>query len=105
MKWKIGEEPFCNRRPETAPMIFGKRFVLCWRCTSIGIGLFATYLPLDILNRINLYIAFLLIVPCTIDGMLVYFCNKYESNNKKRIIFGLLCGVGLRFLIHACLRL
>ena len=70
----IGRAPICNCKPETAPTIGGKCFLLCYRCTSIIVG----GLLADIYNhffRIGLdfrtaIIALFCVIPCFVDGLI-----------------------------------
>lgn len=95
---RIGKEPLCNGRPERAPHIGNFCFPLCWRCTAISLGAvviacfdlsFCFYHPL-----VGTLIAVVLITPCLIDGLLQKYAMK-ESTNVRRILTGLLAGIGM----------
>ena len=98
----LGRAPICNCKPETAPTIGGKCFILCYRCTSIIVG----GLGADIYNhflRIGLdfrtaIIALFCVIPCFVDGLFHYSRFRYQSTNSKRIITGLIAGTGLLIL-------
>ncbi|MEL6227835.1 MAG: DUF2085 domain-containing protein, partial [Pseudomonadota bacterium] len=40
--------PWCNRRPCTAPHIFGQPFILCWRCTAFAGAALAVFIALSL---------------------------------------------------------
>lgn len=99
---KVGKEPLCNGKAERAPYIFGKCFILCWRCTSLIFSLLlcsclcyiftgAIYIELEMHGVIY---AGILILPTLVDGILQYiFC--IESTNIRRALFGCISGIGL----------
>ena len=93
-KW--GKVPLCNEKADRAPHIGSFCFPLCWRCTMIMVGLiigaffyviFHPGLPVS-------FIFSILILPCLIDGLRQRY-TSYVSTNRKRILFGLLAGVGM----------
>lgn len=89
--------PICNHREETAPRIFGKTFILCWRCTGVMMALITMVVIRNFVNvsfgNLQLVLGSLMMLPILIDGGLQYFL-KYESTNWKRTITGILFGVG-----------
>ena len=91
---RLGKVPLCNGRPERAPHIGNFCFPLCWRCTSILVGFFAWYTIQLMLPVVNPLIGMILIAPCAFDGFTQYVFD-IESTNNRRIITGLLCGIGL----------
>lgn len=106
----IGRLPICNCRKDRAPHIGNFSFILCWRCTSI----ITSFLALKIIDKngiieitsllnsytiIGFFCAILLIIPTTINGIKQYYWG-IESTNKKRILTGILCGIGLYFIIQ-----
>lgn len=97
---------FCHRLPERTFKIKGYYFPVCARCTGIYISmLIFLILSRNIqLNTIfSALIGITLIVPMGIDGT-TQLLGLRISNNKLRLITGLLGGVGLvilsRFLVH-----
>lgn len=95
---RIGKEPLCNGRPERAPHIGSFCFPLCWRCTAISLGAIAMgffnlsycfYHPL-----VGTIVALGLAMPCLADGLLQKYAKK-ESTNIRRILTGLLAGIGM----------
>jgi uncharacterized membrane protein len=106
---KIGKVPLCNGKPERAPHVCGKCFILCWRCSmvvlfSIMVTLLITYSKIFIMKIPFAIIALLLIVPMIVDGVAQYLLHK-ESNNSRRIITGSLFGCGIAILAYQCMEL
>lgn len=83
----------CHRKPERSFFWNKKQFPFCARCTGIYIG----YLSFPIFNfdllYLNSLLSVLLMLPTVIDGLSQAIVNR-ESNNKIRVITGLLSGVG-----------
>ncbi len=79
----------CHQMPERSFFFNGYQFPLCARCTGIALGhLFAFVVaPFYTFHK---RVA-ILMAPLAIDGTIQYF-TKYESNNKRRIISGILYG-------------
>ena len=103
--FEFGKEPFCNRKPETAPHLGEFCFPLCWRCFGLSIGIILAAILLAFMqsgifqNRKGLFVvAFLMIIPCVLDGGLQRVSN-YQSNNYLRGITGFFGGIGLRLLV------
>ena len=89
--------PACNGKPHTAPQIFGVTFPLCWRCTSIAIGVVISELNLEVSELVNFNtgaLGFLLIGIGAIDGYKSYFTRR-GTTNFHRIGFGTITGIGL----------
>lgn len=102
MAERFGKAPLCNGRADRAPHIFGKCFILCWRCTSLiftvllcsflcWLFMGSMYAELEIHEILY---ALILIYPTAVDGILQYFF-QIESTNARRIIFGFISGIGL----------
>lgn len=94
----IGKAPICNQISERAPKINGYVFIFCYRCTGVILGGLIASL-LKYLHVFDQSIALLIVftLPCLIDGLLQKL-NIHESTNRRRLITGLLFGVGLAFL-------
>ncbi len=91
----IGRLPVCNQKPRRAPHLFNFCFPLCWRCSSILFSMVAFRYILQWLNiRPGILIGMLLLIPCAADGTLQYYFY-IESSNTRRIMTGLLAGMGL----------
>lgn len=75
-------------------MLGGRAFVVCWRCTAITAAMFVRFQNHHLwLDPIFLILAFLLLLPCAVDGIRQYVLG-IESTNTKRILTGLLAGYG-----------
>ena len=98
---KIGKVPLCNECAERAPHIKGFCFPLCWRCTSLCIGVITGTIVFDALMLEGHFWLFrlLLCIPCILDGTLQEM-TSYRSTNRRRIWTGLLAGVGLSALVE-----
>lgn len=108
--FEFGKEPFCNKKPETAPHFGHFCFPLCWRCLSLSVGIILSTILLAFLhdivipsfqNRNVLFlISLLIIIPCLIDGVR-QATTAYISNNYLRGITGFFAGIGLRLLTYS----
>lgn len=93
----FGKEPLCNHRPDRGLYIGSFCLPLCARCTGILIG--AVVFALLRLaygwqgGWMHLLVGALLIAPTGIDGIVEYWFGV-ESNNPRRLVTGLLAGVG-----------
>ena len=94
----IGKLPICNQKCERAPIIQGLVFIFCYRCTGIIVGGIITTIC-KYFELVNQSYALLLLftLPCFLDGFMQKI-NIIQSNNLRRIITGLLFGIGLAFL-------
>lgn len=99
---KIGKEPLCNGRKERAPNINGFCFILCWRCTSLISSIIICYIISYIITG-NGYISMdfeeriiggIMLIPTIVDGILQYKF-EIESTNARRIILGIISGIGI----------
>nr|WP_319372383.1 DUF2085 domain-containing protein [uncultured Methanobacterium sp.] len=88
----------CHRIPERTFNIQGKYFPVCARCTGFYIGAFSYfiyayffYVEYTVFLTI---LAILMIVPAFLDGFTQVMGTRI-SNNKLRLLTGLLGGVGL----------
>ena len=83
----------CHGREDRSFYWKGRKFPICARCTGELIGIFgAIFLFTSIATPVITCI--LLMIPMVIDGFL-QLLTKYESNNFKRVVTGLLFGYGL----------
>ena len=95
----FNRRPICNNNPNSAPMIDGVPFLLCWRCTGAVLGI-ATGLILqkiipsayDDLSSLKLVVIFSL--PALIDFSLNRLRLKKESNIM-RFITGVSLGLAI----------
>lgn len=103
----IGKLPLCNLQKHRAPHIFGICFPLCWRCTSavfsmrIIFPVMLLFLGSFIINyrEAFLWISLIFTLPLIIDGTNQYFISKKESTNYKRVITGVLAGLGIKIFL------
>lgn len=84
----------CHQRPDRSFFIKGKQFPICARCTGELIGILVTPFLYWKLRKVAIWVFFIMLVPLIIDGV-VQAKTKYESNNIKRLLTGVLFGVGL----------
>ncbi len=97
----IGRLPLCNLRAERSPRLGKYCFVLCWRCTSLSVGIIVSQ---AISLNIPKYVAIIAIAICGIDGVLQY-AFKIESNNYRRSVTGFIAGAGIGCVIVNNIRL
>ncbi|WP_458455685.1 DUF2085 domain-containing protein [Methanobrevibacter sp.] len=90
----------CHRLPERSFFFKGRQFPVCSRCTGIYIGFFISilfkYLKLFSLPN-NFLICFILTFPLLLDGFTQFFKLR-ESNNRLRLITGLMFGLSYLFI-------
>ncbi|MEO5891143.1 MAG: DUF2085 domain-containing protein [Ferruginibacter sp.] len=88
----------CHRLPERSFFWKGKQFPICARCTGLYIG----YLSFILFNfeiiTLRSVFAFLLVLPTVLDGLLQAF-YKVPSTNTRRVITGMIAGVGLMAIV------
>lgn len=97
-KWislmEYGNRIGCHQMPERSFFYKGYQFPVCARCTGVIIGEIICIITLIFSIKLNiiLYIALLLIMG--LDWFIQYI-NILESNNIRRLITGILGGIGL----------
>lgn len=84
----------CHQKAERSFFFRGRQFPLCARCTGILIGYFVGIAVAVITSCENHLWYLLLIIPCIIDGGIQHIF-KIESNNIRRLITGVLAGIGV----------
>ena len=92
----IGARLGCHQMPERSFFYKGYQFPLCARCTGLVIGYLMGIL-IYFLNIIIWEIAILLCIPLVIDGGSQYLKWRM-SNQRLRLITGILCGIGIMVL-------
>ena len=92
----IGAGLGCHQMPERSFFYKGYQFPLCARCTGLVIGYLMGIL-IYFLKIINWEIAILLCIPLVIDGGSQYLKWRM-SNQRLRLITGILCGIGIMVL-------
>lgn len=94
----LGTLPICNLNKNRAFFIGEFCFPFCVRCSAIMISIVLTIIFVSLFKiktkKICIIFWILLIIPCLVDGIMQYFFN-IESNNVKRLITGILCGIGI----------
>lgn len=83
----------CHQRPERSFFIGKYQFPFCARCSGILFGVLIGILFSLIVQFENFYLMVLLWIPMIIDGFTQKY-TSYLSNNKRRLITGLLFGFG-----------
>lgn len=84
----------CHQKPERSFHFKGKQFPLCARCTGILIGYFLGISIACITHCKNYLWLLICLIPMTLDGGIQLIFKK-ESNNFRRLITGILGGVGI----------
>ena len=90
--------PICHRLPNRTFKIGKWYFPVCSRCTGIYLGIFFSYLLINIIN-ID-YTFYLMCIAATVSFPTFFdattqFLGYRESNNKLRFSTGLIAGFGL----------
>ena len=95
---KVGSAPICNLKAERAPSCLGFVFPFCYRCTGVIIGgIIGAFLHFLSLAEANYALFVILALPCGIDGLVQKF-KIQKSNNPRRLVTGLMLGIGLAFI-------
>jgi len=89
----------CHRLPERSFFWKGQQFPVCARCTGIYLGYLSMPLFMFCLFGWGVGISLLMFLPAVIDGSIQAFFD-IESNNTRRLITGLMSGLGLMSLVH-----
>lgn len=84
----------CHQRPDRSFFIKGRQLPLCARCTGILIGYFLGVIIAFITKCSFHQFYLLLLIPMIVDGTIQ---QRYmiESNNLRRLITGILGGIGI----------
>ena len=83
----------CHTRNDRSFYFNGRKFPICARCTGEFIGIIFSIFTFKFYNP-NLLINVLIMIPMLLDGFL-QLLTRYESNNIKRLITGILFGYSL----------
>ena len=83
----------CHKIPERSFFFKGKQFPVCARCTGMLLGYLSFPLYVFHILTANIFIVLALNIPAYIDGV-TQATSLRESNNKLRVITGLLSGIG-----------
>lgn len=98
MKNLIVELPFCHRKPHRSFFWKNKQFPVCARCTGIHLGYLTFPFFLFSVFSLNIWLTILLVIPTYLDGIIQLKYNK-ESNNYRRLLTGIMAGLGTMSLI------
>lgn len=83
----------CHTRDDRSFFFKGKKFPICARCTGELIGIILAPFLL-IFYKPSFYFSLIIMIPMLLDGF-IQLLTKYESNNTKRLITGILFGYAL----------
>ena len=97
--FKIGSH-LCHQKPERSFFIGKYQFPFCTRCSGILFGVLIGLMFSLVVHLENFYLMVLLCIPMIIDGFVQKY-TQYFSNNKKRLITGLIFGFGYICVIMA----
>lgn len=86
----------CHSKKDRSFSFIHKHFSLCTRCTGIYLGMLSVFFIS--LFSFNYTYLIILVIPLIIDGVLQYK-TSYVSNNTKRLITGILFGLGFVVLL------
>ena len=84
----------CHQLPERSFFIGKYQMPICARCLGVIIGYITSIILLIFNFRINIYISLLFIFITLLDWSLQFF-NILISNNFRRLITGILGGIGI----------
>ena len=87
---------FCHKRPDRSFHFKGRKFPVCARCTGLGVGYISAFIVLLVAGMLDFWVVFILLAPMIIDGV-GQLLNKWQSNNMRRFITGLLGGIGILY--------
>ncbi|MGL4849048.1 MAG: DUF2085 domain-containing protein [Clostridium sp.] len=83
----------CHCRDDRSFIFKNRKFPICARCTGELIGIIISCIFYKVF-KLNIIIDIIIMIPMIIDGI-IQLKTKYESNNFKRVITGILFGIGL----------
>lgn len=91
---EIGDRSGCHQIAKRSFTIKGYTFPICARCTGVGIGQTVAIITLIFGIRINIYFSLVFLGIMGLDWIIQYTGIK-ASNNKRRLITGILAGYGI----------
>lgn len=89
----------CHQMAHRSYFYKGKQFPICARCTGILVGYLAGILYAFIWGHLSIMVSLLLIVPLVVDGGIQYIIKR-ESTNNRRVLTGILAGIGTDFILY-----
>lgn len=87
----------CHRRPERSFFVKGYQMPVCARCEGELIGILAAVIAVWFL-RPPYWLMAVIMLPMIADG-LIQGLTKYESNNWRRLITGMMFGFGITMIM------
>ncbi len=87
----------CHQRPERSFFVKGYQMPVCARCEGELIGILAALIAAWFL-RPPYWLMAVMMVPMAADG-LIQGLTKYESTNLRRLITGILFGLGITMIV------
>lgn len=88
----------CHQRDDRSFIVGNRKFPICSRCTGELVGIVLSIFIQCFVGLPGIALALVLLLPLILDGF-IQLLTKYESNNMKRFITGLLFGMGLYSLL------
>ena len=88
----------CHCKDERSFHYKGEKFPICARCTGELVGIIASLFSCFFF-QLPVWGCVLIMIPLIVDGTVQMF-TKYESNNRRRFVTGVLFGYGL-FMLFA----
>lgn len=101
--FEIGSH-LCHQKSERSFFIREHQFPFCARCSGIIFGVLIGLMFSLLVQWENFYLMILLLIPMVIDGLFQKY-TSYLSNNKKRLLSGLLFGFGYICIFMALYRM
>ena len=99
----FGEKMGCHQMAERSFFFRGYQFPVCARCIGVFAGEIIAIVMLLCGVEIPWVPAFLLVLPLAIDGGVQYI-KLWLSNNLRRVITGVLAGIGLTYIYYYAIR-
>lgn len=93
----------CHQLPQRSFFVKGYQLPICARCCGILLGYIISFILIILNIHFNPLFSLIIILPMGLDGI-IQFLTSYESNNIKRIITGLISGIGFIQLLFYILK-
>ena len=92
--FKIGAKSGCHQMPDRSFKILDLQFPVCARCTGVILGQLGAVIGLIFHRKIDFKICIIFLFILFLDWLIQYLRIK-KSNNIRRLISGVLGGIGL----------
>lgn len=99
----LGAAAGCHQMPERSFFIGGYQMPVCARCTGVFLGQCAAFAVLICRKRVPAWAAAVLLLTMGADWFVQYIGLR-ESTNPRRLVTGVLGGMGVVFLWAAAVR-